>query len=75
VSEDLVCERCGRVVVVNATNFETFERMHWVCFHYEFEHGDGVDPDAACRDPACPSRQIDQDPPLDWLAERRNTEQ
>jgi len=34
-----------------------FERMHWVCFHYEFEHGD-FDVDAACRDSSCPSRRI-----------------
>jgi hypothetical protein len=47
-----------------------FEQMHWVCFHYEFEHGDDRDPDQACRDPSCPSRMIDPDPPADWLAER-----
>lgn len=32
--------------------------MHWVCFHYEFEHdigGEGVDPDEDCRQPGCPS--------------------
>ena len=31
--------------------------MHWVCFHYEFEH-DPTDPDEACNDLACPSRQM-----------------
>jgi len=43
--------------------------MHWVCFHYVFEHGD-VDVDLACKDPKCPSRIVDPDPPVDWLTER-----
>ena len=42
--------------------------MHWVCFHYEFEH-DGVDPDLACGDPSCPSRMVDPGPRPDWLTE------
>jgi hypothetical protein len=37
-----VCVRCGRPVRVNADQYEVFERMHWVCFHYEFEHEAGV---------------------------------
>lgn len=45
------------------------EAMHWVCFHYVFEHGD-VDVDLACKDPKCPSRIVDPDPPVDWLTER-----
>ncbi len=24
----------------SAEQFEVFERMHFVCFHYQFEHGD-----------------------------------
>jgi hypothetical protein len=54
-----VCVRCGRVVRVNADLYDTFERMHWVCFHYEFEHEAGepdLDPDQACDDPSCPMR-------------------
>ncbi|MDF4251410.1 hypothetical protein [Streptomyces sp. WMMB303] len=54
-----VCVRCGRVVRVNADLYDTFERMHWVCFHYEFEHAVGDpdrDPDQACDDPSCPMR-------------------
>jgi hypothetical protein len=31
-----------------------FEGMHWVCFHYEFEH-DPVDPDDDCGVAGCPS--------------------
>ncbi|HEX2093043.1 MAG TPA: hypothetical protein VHG28_11600 [Longimicrobiaceae bacterium] len=47
-----VCVRCGRAVLVHAAAYEVFERMHWLCFHLEFEH-DG-DPDAPCGDPSCP---------------------
>ena len=53
-----VCQRCGRPVTVGADTYETFERMHWVCFHYEFEHdnrGQGIDPDEDCGVPGCPS--------------------
>ena len=32
--------------------------MHYVCFHYEFEHGD-TDVDAECGAGACPSRRVD----------------
>jgi hypothetical protein len=38
--------------VKNAESFEVFERMHWLCFHLEFEH-EG-DPDEPCGDPSCP---------------------
>ncbi len=51
------CRRCGRPVRVYRDNYETFERMHWVCFHYEFEHGlfRDQDPDDDCGQPGCPS--------------------
>jgi len=26
--------------------------MHWICFHFEFEHE--ADPDSPCDDPSCP---------------------
>jgi hypothetical protein len=58
------CQRCRRPVVVNAEHYEVFERMHWSCFHYDFEH-DG-DPDAACEDPSCPARAFDPSPPPTW---------
>lgn len=64
-----ICRQCQRPVVASRDRYEVFERMHWLCFHYEFEHGDDVDPDQACQDPSCPSRMIDPDPPLDWLTE------
>lgn len=50
---DLICQRCGRAVVVELENYAVFEQMHWVCFHYEFEHVG--DPDLRCLDPSCPA--------------------
>jgi hypothetical protein len=47
------CARCGRPVVVRGEWYEVFERMHYLCFHLEFEHGDH-DPDEACGIPGCP---------------------
>ncbi|WP_203919059.1 hypothetical protein [Rugosimonospora africana] len=51
---DLTCRRCGRPVERFADQFDLFEQMHWVCFHYEFEHGD-IDPDWVCAAGGCPS--------------------
>jgi hypothetical protein len=31
---------------------DVFEKMHFLCFHLEFEHGD-YDPDEPCSDPGC----------------------
>jgi hypothetical protein len=42
-----ICRRCNRPVVVSRDQYEVFEGMHYVCFHYEFEH-DPVDPDDEC---------------------------
>jgi hypothetical protein len=62
-----VCVRCGRPVEIEAERYETFERMHYVCFHYEFEH-DPTDPDEECSAGGCPSAAIhprpDRRPPL-----------
>ncbi|MFD3508641.1 hypothetical protein [Nocardia sp. NPDC058666] len=53
-----ICRRCGRPVRVGRDNYTVFEGMHYVCFHYEFEHDlsnpDG-DPDEDCGLPGCPS--------------------
>ncbi|KOX16069.1 hypothetical protein ADK67_40875 [Saccharothrix sp. NRRL B-16348] len=38
--------------------YEVLEGMHYVCFHYEFEHGMGgenADPDEDCGVAGCPS--------------------
>ena len=47
------CVRCGRPVLVNRESYDVFERMHFLCFHLEFEHGDH-DPDQGCDVPGCP---------------------
>jgi hypothetical protein len=51
-SDQLLCIRCGEVVRVNAESYEVFERMHWLCFHLEYEHR--ADPDEPCEDTSCP---------------------
>jgi hypothetical protein len=48
-----LCVRCGRPVLVNREWYDVFERMHFLCFHMEFEHGDH-DPDQGCDVPGCP---------------------
>lgn len=48
-----VCRRCDREVRVSRDSYEVFERMHYICFHLEFEH-DPADPDERCADPGCP---------------------
>jgi hypothetical protein len=68
-----VCRRCHVPVVEALFPYDVMEGMHWVCFHYVFEHGD-VDVDLACKDPKCPSRIVDPDPPVDWLTERGHRE-
>lgn len=50
--DTLLCVRCGQPVVVYKDDYVTFERMHWLCFHLEYEHN--ADPDEACDDPSCP---------------------
>jgi hypothetical protein len=57
MSEPLLCRRCHRPVVVEADRYDVFEGMHYVCFHYEFEH-DPTDPDEECAAGGCPSSAI-----------------
>jgi hypothetical protein len=45
-----LCVRCGRPVVVSRECYDVFERMHFLCFHLEFDH----DPDEGCDVPGCP---------------------
>jgi hypothetical protein len=67
VSDNPECIRCRRPVRRSRDQYEVFERMHWSCFHYEFEHFDGGgDPDEACADPSCPVRTFDTSPPPTW---------
>jgi hypothetical protein len=51
-SEFPTCVRCGQPVQANADCYQVFERMHWLCFHLEFEHRG--DADQPCEDPSCP---------------------
>jgi hypothetical protein len=51
-TEQKICARCGKPVSVNSNEYDLFERMHWLCFHLEFEHQG--DPDAPCSDASCP---------------------
>ncbi len=54
---ELICQRCGRPVVVYAAESrDVFESMHWLCFHLEYEH-DG-DPDQPCGEPSCPQWRL-----------------
>lgn len=46
------CVRCGLPVKVNRDSYDVFEKMHYLCFHLEFEHGD-ADPDEFCGVPGC----------------------
>ena len=39
---------------MNRDSYEIFEQMHYVCFHYEFEHA-GFDPDEERDAGGCPS--------------------
>ena len=62
-----VCRRCHVPDAETLFLYDVMEAMHWVCFHYVFEHGDV---DLAWEDPKCPSRTVDPDPAVDWLTER-----
>ena len=53
MSNALLCRRCGLPVVKFADDYEVFEQMHYVCFHYEFEHRG--DPDEECSAGGCPA--------------------
>ena len=59
IPEDAVlCRRCNRPVIASREHYEVFEQMHYVCFHYEFEH-DPADVDNECSAGGCPSRRVD----------------
>jgi len=49
--------KCNKPVEENKDRYEVFERMHWLCFHLEYEH-EG-DPDRACNDPSYPWWQLE----------------
>jgi hypothetical protein len=54
----LKCRKCGKAIVKFGNEAEQlFEGMHWLCFHFEYEH-EG-EPDAACGDFSCPNLKIE----------------
>jgi len=61
-TEEPKCVRCGLEVRVNRESYEIFERMHWVCFHFEFGHM-RFNPDEECDAPGCPSSPSNSPPP------------
>lgn len=56
----LLCRRCGLPVEAAAGQYDVFEQMHYVCFHYEFEHRG--DPDLECKAGGCPASGTDLPP-------------
>jgi len=56
MTEPRECRRCHKPVVASAADYEVFERMHYVCFHFEFEHQG--DPDVECVAGGCPAAGI-----------------
>ncbi|MFD6444372.1 hypothetical protein ACFWEJ_04680 [Promicromonospora sp. NPDC060204] len=44
-------------MAVSAAEYDVFEQMHYVCFHYEFEHGE-FDVDEECDAGGCPSAPL-----------------
>lgn len=55
--DEQICTGCGKPVSSSEDEFNLFENMHWICFHFEFEHGDH-DKDEPCEDPSCPWNRI-----------------
>lgn len=53
VAPSQVCRACG-APSASPDFTSVFERMHYVCFHFEFEHGD-VDRDQTCGLAGCPA--------------------
>jgi hypothetical protein len=70
-TEELICVRCGLEVRVNRESYEIFERMHYVCFHFEFEHM-GFDPDEECDAHGCPSSPFNSPPAHSSVVPRRD---
>lgn len=51
-----ICRRCRRSIEnLSPDTIDIYEGMHYVCFHYEFEHHD-IDIDSECSVAGCPSR-------------------
>lgn len=53
-----ICRKCNRSVK-NTKDYDLFEGMHWICFHFEYEHSEEYDVDEPCLDLSCPWNQIE----------------
>ncbi len=53
---DYICKKCGEPIK-DISDYDLFEGMHWICFHFEFEHG-SYDRDEPCDDISCPWNRI-----------------
>lgn len=54
-----ICCECSGIVDGTESDYNLFERMHWSCFHYTFEHWNSDnegDRDIPCDDRSCPAR-------------------
>ncbi len=51
------CKSCGKPIEDSKENIDMFEGMHWLCFHYAFEHQG--DPDEPCRSRHCPTWHLE----------------
>jgi hypothetical protein len=61
--KSLICVRYKQPVVRNADRYrDVLERMHEICFHFEYEHGPEADLDIPCG-PLCPMQAIEN---YDW---------
>ena len=58
-----LCRKCLKPLV-GTRDASLFEGMHWICFHFEFEHEGN--PDLPCSDPSCLWNQL--------AAEKRRSE-
>ena len=52
-----ICKKCGKLVHKPPAEYELLEGMHWLCYHFEYEHSG--DPDTYCNDPSCPLWHIE----------------
>lgn len=54
----LKCRKCNKAISKFRNEAEEiFEGMHWLCFHFEYEHKG--EPDEACEDFSCPNLKIE----------------
>ncbi|WP_338520002.1 hypothetical protein [Alteromonas gracilis] len=49
-----LCKGCGSPVEDSEENYNMFEQMHWMCFHFSYEHTPN-DPEEPCESANCPS--------------------